>query len=55
MQMAETVVAPGARPGSRDGISAKLVYMAYINPGGWAPASVVKCGVYLCGLFDDCF
>ena len=42
VQVAETVFAPGASPRSRENMTTKLVYMAYVNPGGWAPASVVK-------------
>jgi hypothetical protein len=41
-QVAETITLPGMKEGTRAGTAVKIIYMAHINPGGWAPATVVK-------------
>ena len=34
-------LSPG-RPLSRDDLTCKIIYCSTINPGGWAPASVLR-------------
>lgn len=44
--VAQTVVADGVTPVNgqvpREHVSARITYLAWVNPGGWAPTSVVR-------------
>eukprot|EP00050_Salpingoeca_kvevrii_P015741 m.49660 g.49660 ORF g.49660 m.49660 type:complete len:212 (-) comp6489_c0_seq2:348-983(-) len=41
--MCKTQIREGAQePYSRDDLSCKITYLAFINPGGWAPASAIR-------------
>jgi len=40
--LCQTVVAPGKDRNDRRNISCRIIYCSVVNPGGWAPASVLR-------------
>jgi len=40
--LCQSVVRPGGSPSNRDDITCRITYCSVVNPGGWAPASVLR-------------